>query len=173
MPPQYEKERPENETFPDTTGPLNHPVAHEDQRYLKQVAPATIGEQSPAVQTPNNEATVISLNPEQQQQTEETARTIRALETQRNQIEARARTRYDGINDKFQFCLAKLNEARANEDYPKESQLAHRAGELKADLGMAKKVVGRATEDIQNIDNTLTTLRRNQEQPEQMERLAA
>ena len=172
MPPQYEKERSENETFPDTTGPLNHPAAHKDQRHLKQAAPAIIGEQSPPAQALNSEATIINLNSEQQQ-TEETTRTIRALETQRNQIEARARTRYDGANEKFQVCRAKLDEARKAEDYRQESNLALRADELKADLDMAERVIRRATKDIEQINATLATLQRNQDQPSQLERLAA
>ena len=181
MPPQYKKEIPENYIRPETDDPTVHQTSHEAPSQPAEINPALIGEQShpQPVDTPGAESAVISINRAAERQastaeTAETAETIRRLEDERDQIEARARKRYDKAKEKLDFWLAKLNEARESNDYKQESQAALRAYELEHDFKMAEKVVALANQSIEKIDAALEALRGlDQVQYDPVERLAA
>lgn len=159
----YDRERPENETFPADAGPQTPTPVVTIKPHYQAIDPR------------------ISRRPDQDSQTLETpaeraakdAARIRQLKDQRDQLQLRISRRYGEVSRKFDACLDQLKGARETEDYARESQLAARAAELQQSLPMAEKIRDRALEEIQRIEAELSALEGGLDGSGQLESLAA
>lgn len=165
MPPQYERERSENEVFSEDAGPPSPAPVTEIRPHYQGIDPqATLGPN----RQPDYPAEAFNAEAAraQAEARAKTIQRIRELENERDELATRTQQRFEGVSQKFNLCLERLDQARTTNDYVSESQLAKRAGELQSNLQMAEKIRDNNLERIDKINAELASLRLSLEQPE-------